>query len=82
MQMQNLRQLLRVDTRKTADDPNHEALRPRDAQCGRHGLGPALKRVVDGPNQTQEVDGVTDRQPGWHDTGPAGDVTHGGLHAR
>ncbi len=81
VQMQNVSQLPRVDTRKTADDPNHQALRARDAKRRRHGLGPALKRVVDGPNQTQEVDGVTDRQPGWRETGPARHVSHGGLHA-
>ena len=62
VQMQNVSQLPRVDTRKTADDPNHQALRARDAKRRRHGLGPALKRVVDGPNQAQEVDRVTDRQ--------------------
>jgi hypothetical protein len=70
VQMQNVSQLPRVDTRKTADDPNHEALGARDAKRCRHGLGPALKRVVDGPNQTQEVDGVTDRQPGWREREP------------
>jgi hypothetical protein len=66
--MQNVSQLPRVDTRKTTDDPKYQALRPRDAKRRRHGLGAALKRVVDGPNQTQEVDGVTDRQPGWRET--------------
>ena len=30
VQMQNVSQLPRVDTRKTADDPNHQALRARD----------------------------------------------------
>ena len=68
MEMQNVSQLPRVDTRKPADDPNHQTLRARDAKRRRHGLGPALKRVVDGPNQTQEVDCVTDRQPGWRET--------------
>ncbi len=82
VQVQNVGQLPRMDTRKPADDPNHQALRARDAKRRRHGLGPALKRVVDGPNQTQEVDCVTDRQPGWRETGPARHVSHGGLHAR
>ena len=68
VQMQNVSQLPRVDTRKPADDPQDEALRARNAKRRRHGLGPALQRVVDGPHETQEVDGVTDRQPGWRET--------------
>jgi hypothetical protein len=63
MQMQNVSELSRVDTRKTTDDPNDQALRPGDAKRRRHGLRAALKRVVNGPNQTQEVDGVTDGKP-------------------
>jgi hypothetical protein len=63
VQMQYVSQLPRVDTRKTADDPNHQALRARDAKRRRHCLRAALQRVVNGPNQAQEVDGVTDRQP-------------------
>jgi hypothetical protein len=64
VQVQNVSQLRRVDTWKPANDPNHQALRARDAKRRCHGLGSALKRVIDGPNQTQEVDGVTDRQSG------------------
>ena len=52
VQMQNVSELPRVDARKPTDDPNHKTLRTRDAKRRRHGLGPALKRVVDGPNQT------------------------------
>ena len=62
--VQNVSQLRRVDAWKPANDPNHQALRARDAKRRRHGHGSALKRVVDGPNQTQEVDGVTERQAG------------------
>ena len=82
VQVQNVSQLLRVDTRKAADDPNHQPLRARDAKRGRHGLGTTLERVVDRPNQTQEIDGVTHRQRGWRETGLARPVSHGDLHAR
>src|SRR5688572_22987116 len=77
VQMQYVSQLPRVDTRKTTDDPNDQALRARDAQRRRHGLRAAQQRVVDGPNQTQEVDGITDRQRGWRENGPTRHVSHG-----
>jgi hypothetical protein len=80
VQMQNVSQLRRVDAWKPANDPNHKALRARDAKRRRHGLGSALKCVVDAPNQTQEVDGVTDWQGACHEIGPTRRVSHGGLH--
>lgn len=51
VQVQNVGQLPRVNTRKPPDDPDHQALRTCNAQRHRHPLRSALKRVIDGPNQ-------------------------------
>ena len=81
VQVQNVSQLPRVDARKASDDPDHQPLRACDAKRCRHRPGSALERVVDGPDQAQEVDRVADRQRGLRGTRAARRVSHGGRHA-
>src|SRR6185312_5075891 len=45
------------DPREPVDDPEHEALRPRDADGGLHLFRSALEAVLDAPQETHEVQG-------------------------
>src|SRR5262245_7580601 len=55
MQPDDMGKVARRDVWKLADDAKHEALRSGDAKFTPHPLGHAPEPVLDGPEQTHEV---------------------------
>jgi hypothetical protein len=76
VQVQNLCQLPRVNAREPSDDSDDETLGTRDAERPGHRSGSALKRMIDGPDQAQQLERLADWEIGSNEAGVVRDRGH------